>query len=47
MKLKSDCCEKYQRKDKVCKECPLLAALSKKKRKRKLKKILRELRRTA
>lgn len=38
MKLKSKCCKKYRRKGKACKSCPVMAVLSKKKRRRKLKK---------
>ena len=32
--MKSSCCEKYKSGKKACKECPTLAALSKKERKK-------------
>ena len=47
MKLKSDCCEKYKRKAKACRRCPLMAALTQKKRKQSLKKVRKRLARAA
>jgi hypothetical protein len=47
MKLKKHCCEKYRRKAKVCKGCPVMALLSDKKRRRRLKKIRRALQKAA
>jgi len=43
----ASCCEKYRRKGRACKGCPVIAVLSKKKRKRKLKRIRRKLERAA
>lgn len=40
---KDSCCEKYRRKAKACKGCPLMAALSAKERERKLKKAKKRL----
>ncbi|MDH3403460.1 MAG: hypothetical protein OES32_06380 [Acidobacteriota bacterium] len=37
MKPRSECCEKYVSKRKVCKDCPLVAGLSKKQRRKWLK----------
>ena len=34
MKLKLECCEKYASKAKVCKRCPLVVGLSKKQRRK-------------
>ncbi len=34
MRLKSECCEKYVRKRKACKSCPLVAGLGKKQRRK-------------
>ena len=42
MKLKSECCFKFDAKAKACKECPILAVYSKKKRKKKLAEIKKE-----
>ncbi len=47
MKLKSHCCEKYRRKARVCKSCPVFALLGKKRRKKRLKKIQRALEKAA
>lgn len=47
MKLKSSCCAKYERKAKACKGCPVLAVLSKKKRRKKLDKVRRRLKKAA
>lgn len=40
--LKLDCCQKYLRKGKGCKRCPLLAPLGKKERKRKVAELVAE-----
>jgi hypothetical protein len=47
MKVKSKCCAKFEHKGKACKKCPLMAVLSKKKRRRRLKKIRRKLAKAA
>lgn len=47
MKLKSRCCEKYRRKAKACKACPVFAVMSKKRRKKRLGKIRRKLKAAA
>ena len=47
MKVKKRCCEKYLRKAKACKGCPVMAALGAKQRKRRLKKIRRALAKAA
>lgn len=47
MKLKSQCCRKFERKPKSCKHCPLVACLDKKKRKRRIRKLRAELTRAA
>ena len=47
MKLKTACCRKYERKAKACSRCPVLAVLGKKKRRRRLKKLRRELKKAA
>jgi hypothetical protein len=47
MKLKSSCCKKYKRKVKGCKRCPLLAAMTTKRRKKRLKKIKKRSRKAA
>lgn len=47
MKLKSKCCKKFWRKAKACKNCPVMAVLSKKKRRRKLAKAKARLRKAA
>lgn len=47
MKLKSSCCEKYRRKAKACKRCPVLAIMGKKKRKRELKRVRKTLKKAA
>ena len=46
---KEDCCERFLRKGGACKDCPLLAPLTKKKRKKliKLSKKMRKLLRAA
>lgn len=41
-KVKSSCCEKYLRKAKACKSCPLMAGLSKKKRRKRIEKALKK-----
>lgn len=43
MKLKKRCCEKYRRRARACKACPVMAVMSAKKRKRHLEKIRRQL----
>jgi hypothetical protein len=40
--LKLDCCQKYLRKAKGCKRCPLLAPLGKKERKLKVAELVAE-----
>ena len=46
--MKSEsCCEKFRRKGWACKGCPVIALPSQKKRKRKLKRIRRELEQAA
>ena len=47
MKLKKHCCEKYRRKAKACKGCPVMAVLSKKKRRRELDRVRRRLKKAA
>ena len=47
MKLKSDCCEKYERKARACKRCPLMAALTKKQRRRRMRKVKKRLAKAA
>ncbi len=47
MKLEKRCCEKYRRKARACKGCPLMAGLGAKQRKRRLKKIRRALAKAA
>ena len=47
MKLKRDCCEKYRRKAKACKRCPVMAVLTASKRRKKLAKIRRGLAKAA
>lgn len=47
MKLKRHCCEKYCRKAKACKGCPVMAVLGDKQRRRQLKKIRRALAKAA
>lgn len=39
MKLKSSCCKSYKKKGKACKDCPVMARLSKKARRKKLRKF--------
>jgi hypothetical protein len=39
VKLKSECCFKFDTKAKACKKCPLMADCSKKKRKKKIAEI--------
>lgn len=34
MRLKKKCCKRYERKGKACKNCPTIALLSKKERKK-------------
>lgn len=46
-KLKSSCCEKYRRKPKACKSCPVFALLGKKQRKKRLKKLHKQLAKAA
>ena len=47
MKLKSKCCFKFESKAKACKKCPIMAAYTKKKRKKKLAKIRKRLEKAA
>ena len=47
MKLKKRCCEKYLRKAKACKGCPVMAVLAAGERRRQLKKIRRRLAKAA
>ena len=53
MKLKSKCCKSYKKKGNACKRCPLLAGLtrmaelSKKERRRRLKKAAKRLKKAA
>ena len=47
MKLKKRCCEKYLRKAKACRGCPVMAVLGDKRRRRRLKKIRRALAKAA
>jgi hypothetical protein len=47
MKLKNKCCFKFESKAKVCKKCPIMAAYTKKKRKKKLAKIKARIRQAA
>jgi hypothetical protein len=47
MKLEKHCCEKYLRKAKACRRCPVLAVLSNKRRRRRLEKIRRKLAKAA
>lgn len=37
-KRKSECCERYKKKGKACKDCPTMAALGKKKRRKLIRK---------
>ena len=43
MKLKSKCCKKYEKKAKACKDCPVMARLSKKGRRKRLKIVRKSL----
>lgn len=43
MKRKSKCCQKYRKKSKACKSCPLIAALGGDGSRRKRTKALRKL----
>lgn len=43
MKLKKSCCEKYKKKARFCKECPLPFELSREKLKKRLKKAKKKL----
>lgn len=47
MKLKSKCCKKYKRKADGCKGCPLMAELTKKQRRKLLKKARKKLSKAA
>lgn len=47
MNLKSSCCEKYLTKAKACRRCPLMAVLKPKKRRKKLKRIKKQLKKAA
>ena len=47
MKTKKRCCEKYRRKAEACRGCPVMALLSGKQRKRRLKKIRRALKKAS
>lgn len=47
MKLKKRCCDKYRRKAKACKNCPVMAVLGDRQRRRRLKKIRRALQKAA
>ena len=44
MKPKSTCCEKYERKPKLCKDCPLAIGLKKKRRRKLARKLRKRLR---
>ena len=39
MKRQSDCCERYKKKGRACKNCPKMTGLGKKKRRKLLKKF--------
>lgn len=43
MKLKASCCEKYRRKAKACKRCPVMALLSESAKHKRLRKIRKKL----
>ena len=43
VKLKSKCCEKWEAKARACKACPVMAAFTKKRRRKKLAKIRKRL----
>ena len=47
MKFKPECCEKFLRKPRACGKCPLMAGMSKKRRRKRLKKIQKKLARAA
>jgi len=47
MKLKSKCCFKFESTAKACKKCPIMAACSKKKRRKKLARIKKKISRAA
>lgn len=47
MKLKSKCCKKFQRKAKACKQCPVMAVLTKAKREKRLLKVRKKLRKAS
>lgn len=47
MKLKAKCCKKYKKKAEACKDCPLMAVLSPKARRKRLDKARKRLARTA
>ena len=47
MKLKKRCCEKFLRKAKACKGCPVLAVLSDKRRRKRLANIRSKLTKAA
>ena len=47
MKLKSKCCKRFRKKPKCCKNCPLLAQLSGKARKKSLSKRRRLVKKAA
>ncbi len=47
MKLKNKCCFKFSKKAKACKKCPIMAAYTKKQRKKKLAKIKKKISRAA
>ncbi len=38
MKLKKECCERFKKKGKLCKDCPKAAKLTRKRRRKLLKK---------
>jgi hypothetical protein len=47
LKLKARCCKKYERKAKACKGCPVMAILTKGARRKRLRKIRKNLRKAA
>lgn len=47
MKTKSTCCHKYEKKAKACKRCPIMAALSAKKRRKAIAKAKKKLAKAA
>ena len=47
MKLKKSCCDKFRRRAEACRRCPVMAVLSAKQRRRRLKKIRKKLAKAA